>query len=181
MCLVSFNRHSSLWLIQSLRSLSSSSIITSSLAFASASYHAPCHLSYHHHSPSRLLYQPVIDPLLSFVLAVYHFPCRLSQSSLSLSSLTDTVRVSPSRPNFVSASYHFPRLGQSSLFLSSYSQSDDDEVMLNVLRCQLTYKGQVVTNAEARFNNSLRRRKPEGSLGRTAQDVHLDSHTAPEL
>ena len=26
---------------------------------------------------------------------------------------------------------------------------DDDEVMLNVLRCQLTYQGQVVTNAEA--------------------------------
>ena len=24
----------------------------------------------------------------------------------------------------------------------------DDEVMLNVLRCQLTYKGQAVTNAE---------------------------------
>ena len=41
--------------------------------------------------------------------------------------------------------------------------------------------GQVVTNAEARFNNSLRPRKPEGSLGRTAQDGHLDSHTAPEL
>ena len=36
-------------------------------------------------------------------------------------------------------------------------------------------------NAEARFNKSLRPRKPEGSLGRTAQDVHLDSHTAPEL
>ena len=36
-----------------------------------------------------------------------------------------------------------------------------------------------MTNAEARFNNSLRPRKPEGSLGRTAQDVHLDSHTAP--
>ena len=34
---------------------------------------------------------------------------------------------------------------------------------------------------EARFNKSLRPRKPEGSLGRTAQDVHLDSHTAPEL
>ena len=33
---------------------------------------------------------------------------------------------------------------------------DDDELMLNVLRCQLTYLGQVVTNAEARFNNSLR-------------------------
>ena len=37
-----------------------------------------------------------------------------------------------------------------------------------------------MTNAEAWFNNSLRPRKPEGSLGRTAQDVHLDSHTAPE-
>ena len=30
-------------------------------------------------------------------------------------------------------------------------------------------------------NKSLRPRIPEGSLGRTAQDVHLDSHTAPEL
>ena len=38
-----------------------------------------------------------------------------------------------------------------------------------------------MTNAKARFNNSLRPRNPEGSLGRTAQDVHLDSHTAPEL
>ena len=38
-----------------------------------------------------------------------------------------------------------------------------------------------MTNVEARFNNSLRPRKPEGSLGRTAQDGHLDSHTAPEL
>ena len=38
-----------------------------------------------------------------------------------------------------------------------------------------------MTNAEARFNNSLRPRKPEGSLERTAQDVHLDSHTASEL
>ena len=57
----------------------------------------------------------------------------------------------------------------------------DGEVMLKVLRCQLTQKGQVVTNAEARFNNSLRPRKPEGSLGRTAQDGHLDSHKAPEL
>ena len=38
-----------------------------------------------------------------------------------------------------------------------------------------------MTNAEARFNNSLHPRKPEGSLGRTAQYVHLDSHTAPEL
>ena len=38
-----------------------------------------------------------------------------------------------------------------------------------------------MTSAEARFNKSLRPRKPEGSLGRTAQDVHLHSHTAPEL
>ena len=38
-----------------------------------------------------------------------------------------------------------------------------------------------MTNAEARFSNSLRPRKPEGSLGRTAQDGHLDSHTAPDL
>ena len=38
-----------------------------------------------------------------------------------------------------------------------------------------------MTNAEARFNKSLRPRKPEGSLGRTAQDGHFDSHTAPEL
>ena len=60
-------------------------------------------------------------------------------------------------------------------------QTECGEVLLNVLRCQLTYYGQVVTNAEARFNKSLRPRKPEGSLGRTAQDVHLDSHTAPDL
>ena len=53
--------------------------------------------------------------------------------------------------------------------------------MLNVLGCQMTYEGQTETNAEAWFNKSLRPRKPEGSLGRTAQDVHLDSHTAPEL
>ena len=33
----------------------------------------------------------------------------------------------------------------------------------------------------ARFNKSLRPWKPEGSLGRTAQDGNLDSHTAPEL
>ena len=57
----------------------------------------------------------------------------------------------------------------------------DDEVMLNVLGCRLTYQGQTETNAEARFNKSLRPRKPEGSLGRTAQDIHLDSRTAPEL
>ena len=79
------------------------------------------------------------------------------------------------KSNFLSiAQHHLPTLD---LFWAG----DDDELMLNVLRCQLTYRGQVVTNAEARFNKSLRPRKPEGSLGRTAQDVHLDSHTAPEL
>ena len=38
-----------------------------------------------------------------------------------------------------------------------------------------------MSNAKAWFSNSLRPRRPEGSLGRTAQDGHLDSHTAPEL
>ena len=38
-----------------------------------------------------------------------------------------------------------------------------------------------MTNAEAWFNIALRPWKPEGSLGRTAQDDHLDSHTTPEL
>jgi len=58
---------------------------------------------------------------------------------------------------------------------------DDDEVMLNVLRCQLTYEEQAVTNAEAWFSIALRPQKPEGSLGQTAQDGHLDSHTAPDI
>ena len=40
---------------------------------------------------------------------------------------------------------------------------------------------QVVANAEAWFSIALRPWKPEGSLGRSAQDGHLDSHTAPEL
>ena len=59
--------------------------------------------------------------------------------------------------------------------------ADDDEVLLNVLRCQLTYWGQAVTNAETWINIALCPWKPEGSLGRTAQDGHLDSHTAHEL
>ena len=65
--------------------------------------------------------------------------------------------------------------------ISHLQKDDDDELMLIVLRSRLTYQEQVVTNAEARFNNSLRPRKPEGSLGRAAQDGHLDSHPAPEL
>ena len=98
-----------------------------------------------------------------------------SMVQYSLTS-TETIRLastdSPGRP---------PRLSHSSWTMVFFGADDDDELMLNVLRCQLTYQGQVVTNAEARFNKSLRPRKPEGSLGRTAQDVHLDSHTAPEL
>ena len=39
----------------------------------------------------------------------------------------------------------------------------------------------IITNAWAWFNSALRPRKPQGSLGRTAQDGHLDSHTAPEI
>ena len=38
-----------------------------------------------------------------------------------------------------------------------------------------------MTNAKAWFNIALRPQKPEGSLEQTAQDGHLDSHTAPEL
>ena len=47
----------------------------------------------------------------------------------------------------------------------------------------INYQGQAETNAWAWpwFNKSLRARKSEGSLGRPAQDGHLDSHTAPEL
>ena len=38
-----------------------------------------------------------------------------------------------------------------------------------------------MTNGEARFNIALRPQKPEGSLGRGAQDGHLDFHTTHEL
>ena len=41
--------------------------------------------------------------------------------------------------------------------------------------------GQAETSAEAWFNIALRPRKPEGSLGRTAQDDHLDFHTVQLL
>jgi len=37
------------------------------------------------------------------------------------------------------------------------------------------------TSAEAWFSIGLHPQKPEGLLGWTAQDSHLDSHTAPEL
>ena len=38
-----------------------------------------------------------------------------------------------------------------------------------------------MTNAEAWFSVALRPQKPYGSLGRKAQDGHLDFHTTPEL
>ena len=57
----------------------------------------------------------------------------------------------------------------------------DRVVLLNVLGCRLTYQGQAETSAEAWLSIALRPRKPEGSFGRTAQDGHLESHTAPEL
>ena len=66
-------------------------------------------------------------------------------------------------------------------FTSSLVSETDDEEILNVLGCRLTYQGQAETSAEAWFSKSLRPRKPEGSLRWTAQDGHLDSHTAPEL
>ena len=37
---------------------------------------------------------------------------------------------------------------------------DDDKVELHVLGCRLTYQGQIVTNAEARFSVALRPQKP---------------------
>ena len=45
----------------------------------------------------------------------------------------------------------------------------------------VSWQGQAETNAEAWFNIALRPRKPEGWLGRKAQDGHLDFHTAPEV
>ena len=39
-------------------------------------------------------------------------------------------------------------------FFFFWIDDDDDELMLNVLRCHLTYQGQVVTNAEARFSKT---------------------------
>ena len=73
---------------------------------------------------------------------------------------------------------HAKRRTASAGTLGESGRGGGDEVMLNVLRCRLTYEGQAVTNAKAWFSIALRPRKPEGSLGRTAQDGHLDSHTA---
>ena len=42
-------------------------------------------------------------------------------------------------------------------------------------------RDKAVANAEAWFSVALRPQKPQGSLGRKAQDGHLDFHTAPEL
>ena len=68
-----------------------------------------------------------------------------------------------------------------SLSFSSAAVTPSSIVLLNVLWCRLMYQGQAETNAEAWFSIALHPRKPYGSLGQTAQDGHLDSHTAPEL
>ena len=60
---------------------------------------------------------------------------------------------------------------------------DYADVELHVLGCRLTYQGQTdqCVTMVAWFSVALRPQKPSGSLGRKAQDGHLDSHTAPEL
>ena len=75
----------------------------------------------------------------------------------------------------------FTRGGCASCLRACLGARFNSVVLLNVLGCRLTYQGQAETSAEAWFNIALRPRKPEGSLGRTAQDGHLDSHTVPEL
>ena len=45
-------------------------------------------------------------------------------------------------------------------------------MMLNVLRCQMTYQGQAETRAKAWFSIALRPQKPEGSLGRPPRLSH---------
>ena len=56
---------------------------------------------------------------------------------------------------------------------------DDDEVLLKCPRMSADILGTSCHdgNAEARFNVALRPRKPEGALGRPAQDGHLDSQS----
>ena len=66
------------------------------------------------------------------------------------------------------------------------TDSDDHQMMMMMWSLMssdvgLTYWGQTVTNACVWFSVALRPQKPYGSLGRGAQDGHLDFHTAPEL
>ena len=42
----------------------------------------------------------------------------------------------------------------------SVTAAVEDDVELHVLECRLTYLGQIMTNAEARFNVALRPQKP---------------------
>ena len=53
-----------------------------------------------------------------------------------------------------------------------------DDIELRVLGWHIR---DTVTSAEAWLCVALRPQKPFGSLGRKAQDGHLDFHTAPEL
>ena len=99
-----------------------------------------------------------------------------SESSATITGLTVSVPVrrTGEKPH---SEHRFPALPPNSA-RTGYTVL---QMMLNVLGCRLTYQEQAETSALARFNTTLRPRKPEGSLGRTAQDGHLDSHTATEL
>ena len=91
----------------------------------------------------------------SLSLSLASFCLSLSPSSLSLSPASFCLSLSP-------ASYlcYPPPLSPFSLFLSPAS---------------------FCLSLSPWFSIALRPRKPEGSLGRTVQDGHLDSHTASEL
>ena len=66
--------------------------------------------------------------------------------------------------------------------MGSHCRGFDGEVMLNGPQMSVDILGTSCDQCRSTGSiNLLRPRKPEGSLGRTAQDVHLDSHTAPEL
>ena len=84
---------------------------------------------------------------------------------------------------FLRKAHHSYAHRKNSVKPSSYAHiyQHDDVELHNVLGCQSTYEGQTVTSAQAWFNAALRPQKPYGSLGRGAQDGHLNSHTAPEL
>ena len=116
-----------------------------------------------------------------------HFNVSVGSDGQSHNTVSTNHNLSEEKKRAEAVSNRGPSAYQPNTLLLGHTSSqlithDDGEVLLSVLRCQLTYYlGQVVTNAKAQFNKSLCPRKPEGSLRRTAQDVHLDSRTAPEL
>ena len=93
-------------------------------------------------------------------------------NSCAEQSHSDSVRKASVEEQLSSETVHRVMRAQLQLLLldgDDDDDDDDDEVMLNVLRCQLTYLG---TSC-----------KPEGSLGRTAYRTATSTltHTAPEL